>query len=232
MAQREFGTEGRGYNAASKAYKADPRVEKYIELRRSEPAAEIEVSVVGGFDSLFYMRDEFARFGLDPDLLGGILDANLDAIGEVALRIMEEIVAARRLQSSGETHLISRGRVIPDKLIDWTICCALDALSWNDDLTIPRDLIVLIRERLGGSDPHYEQVGRVREQKQAAAMIGGQLKARGIHPTFKLLGESMGVSPSTVMRWFEAGEFEQATDLWSRHFDEAGALKPLRVEAS
>jgi len=116
--------------------------------------------------------------------------------------------------------------VIPDKLIDWIICCALDALSWNNDLILPRDLIVLIRERLGGSDPQYEKVGRVRGFKSNAAMIAGQLKAQGVNPTFKILGELLLVAPSTVMRWFEPGEFERESDLWSRHFDETGNLRP------
>ena len=228
MAERQFGTEDSGgFNAASRAYKADPTIEKYVELRRADPSAEIEVSVVGGFESMFYMRDEFDRYGLDPDLLGGILDANPEVIGEVALRIMEELVAAQRLENAGETQLASRGRVIPEKLIDWIICSTLDALSWNDDMTIPRDLIVLIRERLSGSDPHYEQVGRIRQRKQHAAMMAGQLKAQGINPTFKILGELMGVAPSTVMRWFEPGELEQKSDSWSRLWDETDSLLPL-----
>ena len=216
-----------GFNAASKAYKANPTLENYLALRRRDPEAEIEVAVVGGFDSMFYMRDEFARFGLDPEWVGGLLDSDPSVISATSLALMESIAEARRLSSEGETHLASRGKTVPDKLIDWIICCTLDGMSWNDELEVSRDLIVLIRERLGGAMPHYEKVGRIREAKSNAGMIAGQLKAQGISPTLKVVSEIMGVAPSTVMRWFEPGELEREADTWSRHFDENGQLRPL-----
>jgi hypothetical protein len=183
--------------------------------------------VIGSFESMFYMRDELERYDIDPDLLGGVLDADPEAIGEVSLRLMERMIEARALERAGETHLVRRGRAVPDKLIDWIICCALDALSWNDELTIPRDLIVLIRERLGGPNPQYKQEGQVREGKNNAAIIAGQLKARGVTPTFKVIGDALKVAPSTVMRWFEPGEFERERDRWAALFDEEGNMRPL-----
>jgi hypothetical protein len=217
-----------GLNAVTMEYKNDPSIENYVRLRRSDPDAEIEVSVIGGFEAMFYMRDELERYGIDPDLLGGILDANVKAIEEISLRIMELITEAKALERTGETQIVSRGRAIPDKLIDWVICCSLDALSWNDELTIPRDLIVLIRERLGGPNPQYEQEGQIRKSKSDAAIIAGQLKARGITPTFKIVGGALKVAPSTVMRWFGPGEFERERDRWAALCDENGNLRPLR----
>ncbi len=76
-------------------------------------------------------------------------------------------------------------------------------------MEIPRDLIVLIRERLGGPFPEYEVATQVHEKKTNAAFVGGQLLAQGRTPTFRLLGEIFGVSPSTVKRWFAPGEFEE-----------------------
>ena len=93
-------------------------------------------------------------------------------------------------------------------------------MSWNDELTIPRDLIVLIRERLGGSNPQYEQEGQVRQNKMNAEMIAGQLMAQGVVPTFKILGRALRVAPSTVNRWFKPGELEEARDRWAKLFDE------------
>jgi hypothetical protein len=155
------------------------------------------------------------------------LDADQDAISEIALCLMEKIIEARQIELSGETHLIRRGKAIPEKLIDWIICCSLDALSWNDDLSIPRDLIVLIRERLGGPNPHYEREGRVRENKLNAEFIAAQLMARGITPTLRILGEALGVAPSTVKRWFEPSELEQSAARLSKLLDEDGNPLPL-----
>jgi len=226
MAQNFGSSEAGGFNEITKKYKADPSIENYVRLRRGNPEAEIEVSMVGGFESMFYMREELARYGIDPELLGGILDADQDRISEMALRLMEKIIEARDCRRR-ETHLIRRGLAIPEKLIDWIICCSLDALSWNDDLMTPRDLIVLVRERLGGSNLHYEKEGEIRQNKQNAGLIAGQLMARGVNPTFKIIGEALGVAPSTVKRWFGPGEFERERDVHAKWFDKDGNMLPL-----
>ena len=178
-----------------------------------------------------YMESELRRFGIDPDLAAGAMDADEAAISELSLQLMEEIIEAHNLSKAGETHLVRRGLAIPDKLIDWLITCSLDALSWNDKLEIPRDLIVLIRERLGGSNPEYEQASKANEKRMNAAIIGGQLKAQGVTPTLKILGKALGVAPSTVKRWFDKGELERETERWRRMFDEKENLvriTPLR----
>jgi hypothetical protein len=149
------------------------------------------------------------------------------AVSEISLCLMEKIIEARQAEQSGESHLIRRGLAVPEKLIDWIICCSLDALSWNDHPIVPRDLIVLIRERLGGSNTQYEQEGEVRRNKLNAGAIAGQLFAHGVTPTFKLLGQALGVSPSTVKRWFGPGELEKARDSWASLCDKDGKLLPL-----
>jgi hypothetical protein len=105
--------------------------------------------------------------------------------------------------------------------------CSLEALSWNDDLHIPRDLIVLIRERLGGPNPEYRQASIAHEKKGNAAIVAGQLIAQGVKPTYRLLGEAFNVAPSTVKRWFQPGEFEREAELWARSFDKDGKLIPI-----
>ncbi|BAU88722.1 hypothetical protein MPPM_0117 [Methylorubrum populi] len=211
----------------TKLYKTDPSIEHYVRLRREKPGARIEVAVIGGLESMFYMREEFERYGIDPDLLGGILDADPEAVSEVSLRLMEKMIEARQMDGAGQTHLIRRGMAIPDRLIDWVISCSLDAMSWNDELEVPRDLIVLIRERLGGPKPQYEQEREVRHKKSSAEILAGQLKAKGITPTFRLLGQYLNVAPSTVKRWFAPGELEEASDRWATFYDENGQMLPL-----
>lgn len=229
MAAMQYGSgdERGGFSALSRVYKDEPSIENYVKLRRANPDGEIEVAVVGGIDQLYYMEPELRKFGIDPYLVASIFDADQAAIGELSLQLMEKMIEAHKLTEAGETHLVRRGLAIPDKLINWLICCALDALSWNDDLEIPRDLIVLIRERLGGANSEYERGSRAHENKMNAAIIAGQLKAKGITPTLKILGDAIGVAPSTVKRWFADGEFERETELWGNLFDEHGNLLPL-----
>lgn len=162
-------------------------------------------------------------------MVAGVLDAAADDIGEVSLQIMEKMIEARRRSAAGETHLVSRGEVIPDKLVDWLICCALDAMSWNDDLHIPRDLIVLIRERLGGANREYETAALVHEKRMNAAIFAGSLIAQGYKPTFRMIGQVYGVAASTVKRWFPNGEFQAEAARYSSWFDKKGRPKPLRL---
>lgn len=223
----EFGSdENGGFNAVTKAYKTDPSIENYVKLRRQDPTAEIEVGVIGGMDQLFFMAKELEKYGFNPELVASAMDADAEAISELSLQIMEKMIEAKALAKSGKTHLARRGLAIPDKLVHWLIACMLDSLSWNDVLIIPRDLIVLIRERLGGSNPEYEQASDAHQRRSAAIQIGGQLKARGIEPSFRMIGRILKVSPSTVMRWFPNGEFEREIAVVARWFDADGNLKP------
>lgn len=216
-----------GYNEPSMAYKKATSIEHYVKLRRTDPGAEIEIAVIGGMDQLFFMEEELSKFGFDPEMVASVLNADPEAISELSLQIMEKIIEARSLAKAGQTHLTRRGLAIPDKLVNWLVACMLDALSWNDDLYIPRDLIVLIRERLGGSNPEYEQASDAHLKRSAAITIGGQLKARGIKPSFRMLAGVLNVSPSTVMRWFPDGDFEEEIERVATWFDENGQMRDL-----
>jgi hypothetical protein len=172
------------------------------------------------------MEGELRKYGFDPEMIASVLDADPEAISEVSLQIMEKLIEAKTLAKAGQTHLTRRGLAIPDKLVNWLIACMLDAVSWNDDLYIPRDLIVLIRERLGGSNPEYEQASRAHEMRSNAITVGGQLLARGITPSFRMISELFGVAPSTVKRWFPDGDFLAEAQRRSAWFDEQGKLRP------
>lgn len=211
----------------AKRYKEDPSLENYVRLRRENPNVEIEVAIVRGIEPLFAMELELEKNCIDPNLVAAVLDANLEAISEMSLILMERIIEERQLSNTGETQLVSRGRATPDRLIDWLIAVALEALSWNNELVIPRDLIVLIRERLDGATAYHEEIS-VHERKRNAAFIAGQLKAQGIRPAYNILGEALKVSHTTVMRWFEGKkEFEDMTDFWATKLDKNGKFTGL-----
>ena len=220
--------EAGGYNVPTMAYKNDPSIENYVKLRREDPAAEIEIRVVGGIEQLLFLETELKKHGFDPATVASALDADPDAISELSLKIMEKTIEARRLKESGKTHLVRRGLVVPDKLITWLIALMLDALSWNDELHIPRDLIVLVRDRLGGSKLEIEQASWAHEQRAMAINLGGQLLARGITPSFRKLADALGVAPSTVKRWFPNGEFMHEVQRRSAWYDPNGELRAAK----
>lgn len=229
MKREKKSSKERRSSALSRAFKKDPTIENYIKLRRAYPNVPIEIAIHGGIDPLFYMEPELTRYGIDADDMASAFDADQDAISKIALQLMEKIIERRRLQKKGKTHLVRRGLTIPDNLIDWIINSCLDSLSWNNDLTIPRDLMVLIRERLGGPNSEYQTGAHTHHLKSNAALIAGQLKARGLKPTYKMLGEFMKVAPSTVKRWFAPGEFGRETDLYATWFDSEGNMVNFKL---
>jgi hypothetical protein len=151
------------------------------------------------------------------------LDADPRAISELSLQLLERLAEARKLQEQGETQLASRGLAIPGKLVDYLIGAMLDALSWKDAMeNMHRDLIVLIRERLGGSNQHHKQVLDIYEKRAYAKWIGARLKASGVEPSFRRVAELLGVSASSILRWFPDNSFQEEVERLSRAFDHDG----------
>ena len=206
-------------------YKENPSIETYVKLRRENPDDEIEVRAHSSLEHVFFLEPELRKFGFDPSLVTGSMDGNAKAISELSLQILEKIISSRSLAKSGKTHLARRGLTVPDKLITWLITCMLEGLSWSDQLHIPRDLIFLIRECLGGSNPEYDKLLDAHEKRKEAIWVGSQLKARGINPTIRMLSRIFKVAPSTVKRWFPAGDFSKEVTRLSSMFDEKGNHK-------
>lgn len=197
-----------GFNAASRTYKADRTIQTYLRLRRGDPEAEIEVSTLGGFDAVLAMRAEFEANGFSIEEMMGILDADQETISEISLRLLEELVRHEELAKNGQTQLVRRDQAISLKFVDWIIALTLEALSWTDSMIMNRDLIVLINARLVGTEPVYHQQIKAREARDRATWIGAQILAQGGKPSIREIAKILAVSPSTVSRWFQPGEFD------------------------
>lgn len=216
-----------GFNEASLSFKEDPTLENYLALRRADPAAEIEVSFLGGLDAMFAMEAELAKFGFEVEKIVPVLDADVDAISALSMELIARIVETRKLIAEGETQLVRRGLALPDKLINWLICLMLNGMSWKDELELPRELVVLICDRLGGTSSSYLQTVETAEARSNARMIAASLKAQGLDHSLRRVAEILKISPSTLSRWFEPGEFEIETEKLSHLFDRNGRMKPL-----
>ncbi|ESQ75978.1 hypothetical protein [Asticcacaulis sp. AC402] len=160
------------------------------------------------------LQDEFKLHGLDIKDLVGCFDLDENCIDRLCIALLKSISEYKRLQKGGETHIISRNKVIPFALIDYIIELILRATEWHNIGIVNTSFNILIRERLSGKDSPYRQAAEKKHKKHTAIVIAEQLIDYGKKPTFREISKIMGVQPSTVMRWFPDNEFETELKTW------------------
>jgi hypothetical protein len=195
-----------GFSLLTRAYKDDPTIENYVALRRQHPNATIQVAITGALEWVWGNEEILKQFGIDPYMVSGALDADPSDISELSLQLLELIIERKKLEKAGKTHVVSRGVAISDTLVNYLINMMLDALDWNDDLFIPRDLIVLIRHQTGGAATDWDRVEELKELRTKAIITAVELVAEGKLPTIRAVARKLGVSATTVMRWYPEGE--------------------------
>lgn len=206
MSNEEDVTRESGFNEITKEYKASPTIENYVRLRRKYPLVPLEIATTGGLEFLFSREEELRLHGIDPRLVASVMDADLDAQAELSLLLLELIIERQNKEIKGETHIVSRGEAISDTLINYLIGTCLDALDWNNEMEISRELIVLVKHQIGTIISDYRLQLKKREQRQRAVWIAAQIVARGGVPSYRKIGRILGVEASTVKRWFPKGE--------------------------
>jgi hypothetical protein len=113
---------------------------------------------------------------------------------------LEKICERKELEKSGKKHLLSRGMAISDSLIDFLIWGALEA-SITCGMPIPRDLFILIRERLGTAASNQMQAD-LHQKRSDAVQAAVMLILEDKQPTMRALGRILGVAHTTVADWF------------------------------
>ena len=202
------------FSTLSRAFKANPTTEHYVELRRKYPDEVIEVAISSGFEWIFANVDLMKSFDLPPNLVGNASEADPESISELSLILMERLIERDIAEKAGKTHSASRGEAISDSLVNYLINMMLDGVDWTGDLFIPRDLIVLIRHQIGGVTSDWDKKHKKDENRSNAVWAAVQLATQGHTPSYRRIGQILGVSATTVMRWFPNNEFiEQMKEL-------------------
>jgi len=118
----------------------------------------------------------------------------LGAQAEISPLLLQKLVERDDLCKSGETHIVSRKKVVSDTLINYMIGCALDGMSWSDNLEIIRELIVLIKQQLRTLNSQYEIEQERLNRRSQAKWIAAQLLNQGKTPTYRNVGRVLGVN--------------------------------------
>ena len=120
------------FNAITRAFKANPTVENYVDLRRKHPDEVIQVHTTSDIEWLFSNQDVLEAFDIPPQLVANTLDADQESISELSLILLEKLIDRKKALKAGETHLLRRGKAISDGLVNYLISMILDSLDWND----------------------------------------------------------------------------------------------------
>jgi hypothetical protein len=207
------------FNDLSKQYKASGDIKEYVKLRRSNPDTLIEIATSLSLEWVIANEEVLKAHSIEPQIVAGALDADPACISELSLLLLERLIEREALTQSGETHIQSRGKAISDSLVNYLIAMMLDALDWNDQLYISRDLIVLIKHMIGANKSHEAKSMQSYSSKQEALFLAVQLRRRGDDVSMRSIAKLMGVNVSTVSRWFPGGEFDIEVERFLKLFE-------------
>ena len=213
-------------NEIAREYQASPTIENYVRLRRKYPHVPLQIGTTGEIEFVFAMADDLLSYGIDPSLVEGAMEADKADQAELSLVLLELIIERQKRQTNGETHVVSRKKVISDTLVNYLIAACLDALDWGSDLKISSELVVLIKNQLGPIISRYEFEEDKRQKTIEARNIALQIAANGETPSYRKIAHAMGVDATTVMRWFPDQSFISEAKTW------VGMIKEVRPPVS
>jgi hypothetical protein len=192
----------------------DPSIENYVRLRRLW-RVDTEIYRFADVDLVQKLGDDLERANLTRALVHGALGGDDREIDELCLQLMERLIERKRLEANGETHLQARGKGISDALIGHLIVAMMEVLQ-QDGLEPSSSLVLLIREQLGGANTEIYKSHRKWVGRNRALFLGMQMGRRGEQPTNRKIAELMKIQPSTVSRWFPAGDFPERVEKFGR----------------
>jgi hypothetical protein len=214
------------FNEITREYQSSPTIENYVRLRRKYPHIPPQIGTTGEIEFVFAMAEDLLSFGIDPSLVEGAMEADKAAQAELSLVLLELIIERQKRQKDGETHIVSRKKVISDTFVNYLIATCLDALDWNQDLAISPELAVLLKHQLGPITSRYESEEDKRQKQHEAMMVALQIAANGETPSYRKIAHAMGVEATTVMRWFRDQSFISEAKTF------VGVIKELRPPVS
>jgi hypothetical protein len=191
----------------SVAYREEPTIENYVRVRREFPDLEIKV---GYFEDPLVILDwKFPGHGIDPVLIGDVLDAKEASIDALSLCLLERLIARGKLPKEGPRHIEERRNAMSETTVNYLISTMLEALDLaNDEVRLPASLIVLIREQLSGTNPDLHAEYRLRKKQFKAAFTAALHFYRTKEKiSVRKLAAAISVKRSTAARWLADKHF-------------------------
>jgi hypothetical protein len=139
------------------------------------------------------------------------LDLDESDIDALALRLMEGMVAKRKIPKNRPGHISERRKQIPEAMVDYLIVTILESMNHDDQpTTIPFSLVVLIRDRLCGAAPDLHATYRLKEQQRRALFMTLAAAGSSSRPiSIRKFATLNGISKTTSARWLNDPTFRR-----------------------
>jgi hypothetical protein len=194
-----------------RAYRREPTIERYIQIRRKFPEVEIQISRFGGIDALFELQEDFEKQGIEPELVAGALDSDEPSLDALSLHLLECLVARSKLPRDGAGYIDKRRSAISDAMVNYLISIMLEALDWHEEtFRVPASLIVLIWHQLCAGTLEVHQTFLSKERREAAAFRAAQWFESGEKISVRKLASVTGIPRSTAARWLADEKFKKS----------------------
>lgn len=206
------------------AFYKKPSLENYVQFRRSVPDTELEIAASAGIEALPNLEKGLKKHGIDQRLFYGILDSFEPDIDELSLCLMELLVARDKLPKGGPGHIEKRRDAISDTLVNYLIADMLEAMKTNERaIPIPASLVVLIRDRLCGSDPDLRREIRASERNKKLRrdifMASLAALSRGEKISIRKLAKTVGMNKNIIARLFADTDYKSLINEARQHFE-------------
>lgn len=190
------------------AYYRDHSIENYLKFRRSISDVEIDAEYFFDHDQFSYLQRELTRQGVDTECLYGVFDGFEPDIDELCLQLIELLVAKNRLPISGPGYINQRKNAISDSFINYLIVIMVERIAWKGQYgrsgVLPQALLVLIRERLCGSNPDaFEEAHKSNKNSDFVISLYQAVDQLREGASVRTLAKAMGTSKSKLDRFLK-----------------------------
>jgi hypothetical protein len=182
----------------SEAYQRNPTLKNYVTLRRKNPSTRIlpkypDIEVV--YRAVSAIEDDLVHFDIPSEVLIEAMLGNCPAISELSLTLMELLIERDAMQKSEMTHLISRGEVISDVLVNRLIGMMSEGVTHMNP-----DLLVLMKHQLTDSTARLQKQRERKLSIDDLRLAAIELAKANKKPSLRAIADVLGVAASTVLR--------------------------------
>jgi hypothetical protein len=184
-------------------FRSDYSIIRYLEMRQKYPNRRIPIDRLADLESIPVLEQELKDFGIDHNLLLGVLDADPVAIDTVCMIALLGLDESDVLKQEGRTQIQSRGLAPKYSTLHVLVCIIFEVMQAKK---IPMDyssLLLLTQKLLLSGITDFEKARSRRDLRRFAIISAAGLLQEGKNPSMRKVAKSLGVNVSSISRLFK-----------------------------